>query len=144
MIDWENTLKKIIDLYNGSPFGKHVGALVKFIELLIKLVGMNTDHCAKEKKDAQLLKELKAWAVDQHLGEEAMLGLSMKEINKLYNTAEKEMIKAAGGQSKWNALSGNVKADKQAKMVEGILAKQGQEAFKDLEENEQQFLHLFI
>ena len=73
-----------------------------------------------------------------------MLGLSMEEINKLYNTAEKEMIKSAGGQSKWNALSGNVKADKQAKMVEGILAKQGKEAFEDLEENEQQFLHLFI
>ena len=52
MIDWENTLKKIIDLYNGSPFGKRVGGLVKFIELLIKLVGMNTDHCAKERKDA--------------------------------------------------------------------------------------------
>ena len=52
MIDWENTLKKIIDLYNGSPFGKHVGGLVKFIELLIKLVGMNTDHCSKEMKDA--------------------------------------------------------------------------------------------
>ena len=51
MIDWENTLKKIIDLYNDSPFGKHVGGLVKFIELLIKLVGMNTDRCAKEKKD---------------------------------------------------------------------------------------------
>ena len=29
-----------------------------------------------------------------------MLGLSMEEINKLYNTAEKEMIKSAGGQSK--------------------------------------------
>ena len=80
MIDWKNTLKKIIDLYNGSPFGKCVGGLVKFIELLIKLVGMNTDHCAKEKKDAQLLEELKAWAVDQHLGEEAMLVLSMGEI----------------------------------------------------------------
>ena len=97
MIDWENTLKKIIDFYNGSPFGKHVEGLVKFIELLIKLVGMNTDHCAKEKKDARLLEELKAWAVDQHLGEEAMLGLSMEEINELFKKAEKEMIKSAGG-----------------------------------------------
>ena len=144
MIDWENTLKKIIDLYNGSPFGKHVEGLVKFSELLIKLVGMNTDHCAKEKKDARLLEELKAWAVDQHLREEAMLGLSMEEINDLYSKAHKEMIKSAGGQSKWNGLSENVKADKQAKMVEGILAKQGREAFENLEENEQQFLRLFI
>ena len=144
MIDWENTLKKIIDLYNGSPFGKRVGGLVKFIELLIKLVGMNTDHCSKEKKDARLLEELKAWAVDQHLGEEAMLGLSMAEINELFNKAEKEMIKSAGGQSKWNALSENVKANKWAKMVEAILARQGKEAFEELEENEQWFLRLFI
>ena len=144
MIDWENTLKKIIDLYNGSPFGKRVGGLVKFIELLIKLVGMNTDHCSKEKKDARLLEELKAWAVDQHLGEEPMLGLSMAEINKLFNKAEKEMIKSAGGQSKWNALSENVKANKRAKMVEAILARQGKEAFEELEESEQRFLRLFI
>ena len=74
MIDWENTLKNIIDLYNGSPFGRHVGGLVKFIEHLIKIVGMNTDYCAtKEKKDSQLLEALKAWAVDQYLGEEATL-----------------------------------------------------------------------
>ena len=52
MIDLENTLEKIIDLYNGSPFGKHVVGLVKFSEPLIKLVGINTDHCTKEKKDA--------------------------------------------------------------------------------------------
>ena len=72
-----------------------------------------------------------------------MLELSMKEINNLYSKAHKEMIKSAGGQSKWNGLSENVKADKQTKMVEGILAKQRREAFEDLEENEQQFLRLF-
>ena len=82
--------------------------------------------------------------MDQHLGEEAMLGLSMEEINDLYSKAHKEMIKSAGGQSKWNGLSENVKADKRAKMVEGILAKQGRESFENLEENEQQFLRLFI
>ena len=60
MIDLENTLIKIIDSYNDSPFGKYVGGLVKFVELLIKLFGMNTDHCAKEKKDAQLFEELKS------------------------------------------------------------------------------------
>src|SRR6266700_5958231 len=73
-----------------------------------------------------------------------MLGLSMAEINELFNKAEKEMIKSAGGQSKWNALSENVKANKRAKMVEAILAKQGKEAFEELEESEQRFLRLFI
>jgi hypothetical protein len=46
--DWENTLKKIVDLYNESPLGKRSGSLIKFIDLLIKLVGMNTNHCSKK------------------------------------------------------------------------------------------------
>ena len=50
--DWENTIQKIVDLYNNSPLGKRSGGLLKFIDLLIKLAGMNTDHCSKEKKDA--------------------------------------------------------------------------------------------
>ena len=54
------------------------------------------------------------------------------------------MVKSAGKQSKWNSLSGDVKADKWAKMVEGILKKQGKEAFEGLEKNEQRFLRLFI
>jgi len=50
--EWENTLKHITDLYNESPFGKRQGSLLKFIDLMIKLTGVNTDHCAKEKKTA--------------------------------------------------------------------------------------------
>ena len=42
------------------------------------------------------------------------------------------MIKSAGGQYKWNSLW-------RAKMVEGILAKQGKEAFENLEENDSGF-----
>ena len=52
LADWEITLKKIIEVYNGSPLGKRSGGLLSFINLLIKLMGMNTNHCAKEKKDA--------------------------------------------------------------------------------------------
>src|SRR6266511_492319 len=50
--DWENTLKRITQLYNESPLRKRSGSLLKFVDLLVKLMGMNTDHCAKEKKNA--------------------------------------------------------------------------------------------
>jgi len=50
--DWKNGLNKVTDLYNNSPLGKRSGGLVKLIDLLIKLAGMSTDHCLKEKKDA--------------------------------------------------------------------------------------------
>ena len=45
-------LNAITEIYNNSPLGKCSGLILKLIELLIKLMGMNTDHCAKEKKDA--------------------------------------------------------------------------------------------
>ena len=54
--EWENAIKKIVDLCNNSPLGKHSGRLLKFIDLLIKLAGMNTDHCSKEKKMPNCLK----------------------------------------------------------------------------------------
>ncbi len=60
-------MKHITDLYNKSPFGKHQESLLKFIDLIIKLTEVNTDHCAKEKKTAQLLEALKTWAIDQSL-----------------------------------------------------------------------------
>jgi hypothetical protein len=144
MIDWEVTLKKIIQLYNDSPFGKRSGSLVTFIDLLIKLMGMNTDHCSKEKKDAWLFEELKAWAVNQNLGEEVMLEMSMDEITQLFHKAESDMIKAAGGQRKWGALSDNVHAEKQAVMLEKVVAELGKEAFDNLSNDEKRIFRLFI
>src|SRR6266545_399797 len=72
--DWQTTITEILDLYNRSPFGKRSGGtLIGLVDILIKLTGMNTDHCSKEKKDASEMEKLKEWAVNQHLGEEAML-----------------------------------------------------------------------
>jgi hypothetical protein len=136
MIDWENTLKKITDIYNGSPFGKRSGSLITFIDILIKLVGINTDHCAKEKKDARLLEELKAWAVNQRLGEDVLLEMSIEEINQLFQKAKKSTIKAVGGQWKWDALSDGVKAEKQAKLLEEVVEEVGKEAFEELPDEE--------
>ncbi len=49
--DWQLIMSDIVDLYNCSPFGKYSGGgLLQVIDILIKLTGMNTDHCAKEKK----------------------------------------------------------------------------------------------
>jgi len=58
---------------------------------------MNTDHCTKEKKDVNEIEELKKWAVNQHLREEAMLEKSMQEFYELQMAAQKNMIQAAGG-----------------------------------------------
>ena len=51
--DWQTTITEILDLYNCSPFGKQSGeSLIGLVNILVKLTGINTDYCAKEKKDA--------------------------------------------------------------------------------------------
>ena len=50
--DYKNTLNAIMEIFNNSPLGKRSGSILRLIELVIKLMGMNSDHCAKEKKDA--------------------------------------------------------------------------------------------
>ena len=56
---------------------------------------MNTDHCAKEKKDAKKMEELKKWAVNQHLGEEEMQEKSINENFQLQMGAQTKMVQAA-------------------------------------------------
>ena len=142
--DWEKTLKKIVEVYNESPLGKRSGGLLKFIDLLIKLVGMNTDHCSKEKKDAKLLEQLKAWAVKQHLGEEKLLEMSLEEVAEYFKKAELKMIKKAGGPAKWDKLSDIKKAEKKAAMIEDAVAELGKEAFNELSDEEKHVFRLFI
>ena len=97
--DWQTTITEILDLYNCSPFGKQSGgSLIGLVDILVKLTGMNTDHCAKEKKDAYEMEELKKWAVNQQLGEETMLEKSLPEIYELQMGAQRKMVQAAGGQ----------------------------------------------
>jgi hypothetical protein len=142
--DWENNLKNIADLYNKSPLGKRSGGLLKFIDLLIKLAGMSSDHCLKGKKDARLLEALKAWAVDQHLGEEKMLEMTLEEIRDYFKKAEEEMIRKAGGVNKWNKLSDIKKAERKAKMIEEAVAMLGKEEFNNLPDEEKRLFQLFI
>ena len=143
--DWQTTITEILDLYNRSPFGKRSGgSLIGLVDILIKLTGMNTDHCTKEKKDAYEMEELKKWAVNQHLGEEAMLEKSIQEIYELQIDAHKKMVQAAGGQQKCNALPETTKAEKRAKMVEDVVQELGKGALELLDVHEKRLFQLFI
>ena len=67
-----------------------------------------------------MLEALKAWAVDQHLGEENFLEMSIEEVHEFFKKAEEEMIRKAGGTHKWNKLSDIKKAERSARMIEGF------------------------
>jgi len=105
---------------------------------------MNTDHCAKEKKDAYEMEELKKWAVNQKLGEETMLEKSLPEIYELQMGAQRKMVQAAGEQQKWEALPEATKAEKRAKMIENVVQELGKGAFELLDSHEKRLLQLFI
>jgi hypothetical protein len=137
IVDWQTTITKILDLYNCSPFGKRSGkSLIGLVDILVKLTGMNTDHCAKEKKDTYEMEELKKWAVNQRLGEKTMLEKSLPEIYELQMGAQRKMVQAAGGQQKWEALPEATKAEKHAKVVENVVQELGKGAFELLDPHE--------
>ena len=91
-----------------------------------------------------MLEALKAWAVDQHLGEEKMLEMTFKEICDYFKKAEEKMIRKAGGANKWNKLSDIKKAERKAKLIEEAVAELGKEAFNDLSDEEKRLFRLFI
>jgi hypothetical protein len=105
---------------------------------------MHTDHCAKEKKDARSIEILKVDAVDQVLGEKKMLEKTEAELQLLLEAAENQTIKDAGGMVKWDALSAEVKEEKQAIMLEAIIRELGKEAYEMMSPEEKHLLKLFI
>lgn len=144
MADWKKTFENISEHYNNSPLGQKSGGFLSFIGILIKVTAMNTDHCAKEKKDARLFCELKKWAVNQHLGEEKMLGMTFEEIQEHFAEAEIKMIEKAGGVQKWNRLSDPQKAERKVAMLEEVVADMGREIFETLPEKEKRLFRLFL
>ena len=142
--EWDKCLNAIVDLYNRSPFGKRNGNLLTFIELLIKLVGLHSDHCAKEKKDVKLMKDKKMKAVYQSIGEEELIEISNEELKSEIKEAEKQKIKAAGGKAKWDKLSDNEKKERTAVMMESLVIKLGKEAYEMMSDDEKGTMKLFI
>ena len=91
-----------------------------------------------------MLEALKAWAVDQHLGEEKMLEMSLEEVCEYFKQAEEKMIRKAGGPHKWNRFSDIKKAERKAAMIEEAVTELEKEAFNNLSNEEKCLFQLFI
>jgi len=115
--DYDKILKTVVDLFNRSPFGKRSGNLLRVVDVLVKLVGMHSDHCNKEKKDFEGMREKKMDAVHQTLGEKEILDKPTQELLPHFLAANSQMIENAGGKGKWNRLSENERSEKKAVML---------------------------
>ena len=105
---------------------------------------MNTDHCAKEKKDASLLQQEKTLATFQTLGEDQILQKSNEELLPHFLEAQKLMINAAGGAKKWESLSEIERNERTAFSMEQLVIRLGKEHYNMLSDEQQRVLKLFI
>ncbi|TFK17572.1 hypothetical protein FA15DRAFT_710669, partial [Coprinopsis marcescibilis] len=104
--DYDSVLTNLTTLFNQSPSGqRHSSGLLRVVDILVKLTGMHTDHCNKEKKDAEALKALKEEACTQVAGEEEMLEQTTEELFPYFLDGHEEMMKKAGGKGAWDRLT---------------------------------------
>ena len=141
---WKELLEDIANVYNESPLGNRTGHLLRTIDIFVKLRGMHSDHCAKEKKDVKLLSEEKLLATYKSLGEDEVVEKSNKELLPYFMEARKKMVQAAGGDLKWESLSETAKAEREAAMLEQAVITLGKASFDMLSDDEKRILKLFI
>jgi hypothetical protein len=125
---WKNVLGDIAHIYNQSPLGKRTGPLLRVVDIFVKLAGMHSDHCAKEKKDFRMMEKEKELATYQSLGEKEMP--ENEDLLPHFSRAQAQMIKAAGGKKKWDKLSTIEQAEHEAKMLENLVIELGKESFE--------------
>jgi len=61
-------------------------------------MGMNSDHCSQGEESCSIVAEKKTEAVQQMLGEEAVLEMDGVDVDAAFECGQENMIKQAGGQ----------------------------------------------
>ncbi|KAF8800550.1 hypothetical protein BYT27DRAFT_7262712 [Phlegmacium glaucopus] len=144
MRDWNDQLQKIFDIYNDSPLAKEQSSFTRLINVYSKLAGMHADHCAKEKKDYDLMGKKKTEAVHQVLGKRRIIDDTNEELMPFFLSAHKEMVEKAGGEADWNNLDESAQKEHKAAMLEKLTTDLGQDAFEKLSDKEKAIFKLFV
>jgi hypothetical protein len=142
--EWKDQIADFLEVYVNSPFSKRSGAFARLVDILAKLLGMNTDHCTKEKKIARLIGDEKFAAIRVLLGEQVLSEKSTDEEAAIFEKARAEMIEQAGGLEAWTALSEIECADLTEAMVKDVLISVGETEYGTLSKEEQRSLDFFI
>src|SRR5882762_9291554 len=107
-------------------------------------MGMNSDHCSKEKKAARLVAEKKTEVVQQILGEEAVLEMNDADVDAAFEHGRENMIKQAGGKEAWTLLSADQRRDLSAVMIKQVLISLGESEYSSLIEEQHRELDFFV
>ncbi|TEB23253.1 hypothetical protein FA13DRAFT_1757092 [Coprinellus micaceus] len=143
--DWEKMLGNISDLLSCSPFAqRHHKGTLHLAGMFAKLVGVNSDHCSKEKKDTQALKAQKEDTVHQVLGEKKLSDMDDDELLPHFIKAREKMVKAVGGEEAWGNLAETEQAERKAEMFHSIIMELGKESLELMSDDEKRILKLPI
>jgi len=142
--DWDDELQNITDIFNDSPLAQESGSVLRLVEIFVRLTGMSSDHCGKEKKDFKLMGEKKTAAVEQVLGEKRIVDDSTDELMPHFVRANQEMLNEIGGEVAWNALDEAAQRELKSAMFQKLTADLGKDAFGKLSDQEKALFKLFI
>ena len=142
--DWDDELQNIADIFNDSPLAQESDNFLRLVEIFVKLSGMSSDHCGKEKKDFKLMGNKKTAAIEQVLGEKRILDDSVDELMPHFVHANQEMLKEIGGETAWNALDEAAQKELKSVMLQKLTADLGKDAFEKLSDQEKALFKLFI
>ena len=143
----EDIVEQIDDalkIYNKSPLAKRSGHFMRLVQAISLLKGLNTDHCSKEKKFSEIMKNKVLDAVRELLGEKEILEKSWEEMDDLFDKARDDMIDRVGGQDAWEALSEADQALQHAIMLKQTLISLGEDKYAEMSEEEQHDLDFFV
>ena len=142
--DWDDELQNIADIFNDSPLAQESDNFLRLVEIFVKLSGMSSDHCGKEKKDFKLMGIKKIAAIEQVLGEKQIHDDSVDELMPHFILANQEMLKEIGGETAWNALDEAAQKELKSEMLQKLTADLGKDAFEKLSDQEKALFKLFI
>ena len=143
----EDLVEQIDDalkIYNKSPLAKRSGHFMRLVKAISLLKGVNTDHCSKEKKFSEIIKNKVVDAVRELLGEKEVLEKSWEEIDILFEKSRDDMIDRVGGQNAWDALSEADQALQHAIMMKQTLISLGEDKYAAMSEEEKRDLDFFV
>jgi hypothetical protein len=142
--DLQRKIQEKLTVYNNSPLAKRSHSAMRLVDFFARLQGMNSDHAKDQKKLAALLREIKHALMQESLGEDRLVEMSIQEMLALFSKANHEKIASAGGLLGWNALSEADQSKADREMMSTVVLKLGREAYSQLPEDEKHKLDFFI
>ena len=139
--DWNDELQNIADIFNDSPLAQNSDSFLQLVEIFVKLSGMSSDHCGKEKKDFKLMGVQKTAAIEQVLGEQQILDDSTDELMPYFVHANQEMLEEVGGETAWKALDEPTQKESKSVMLQKLTTDLGKDAFENYQIRRRHFLN---